>query len=1384
MKTGFFGNFEKIAIALCLMVFMTGGSAMAFTIAAPTAFEVNEWADADDMIIAFDADMEFADVGEVTSDGDADDSLFFDKAGDWLTDMPDGDFWGDRFTDVDITSIDMPDGDFGDGDIFFDDFDDKGTYVTISGVIKNPDGHPLQGVWVNAEGEFQDDCAEWMPGMDGEIDPMDDVDKMDDCFMEKFVGGGGETDENGEFTISVAQGYKYDLFVNTRGATDSNGLGGYFQDADGGSGTDPGTDGEWTGSTTNDWAERTVMEVGENGLNGITITLKTGSKIYGKAIDKDGTPVQDLWIDASSDLPGGWGGTSTDEAGNFSIIIPPGEGYRISAWPWKDGFIGGYWKAGDDSPLTTSGQDGSLSPRWNEATLVDATSDTEINIIFDAGHIISGRVTDEAGDPIPDIWVNAGTGHLFLDKVFEDEDGRIKEEYPEDELIFPEPLWYGASTDKEGNYEISVYPASDYRISVSGNGIYRTIYYKDASDWEKATPIDASNGDVTGIDFTLKMGPSLSGTLSGLKAGDTAHIEVWSESRWGWGNTQVTGTGSDVRFKIRGLGEGADYRINVWAEGYLNGHVRDDGTLGDHEEAALFEAGAEDVKIELSTGKTISGTLSGLSEGDRVWMDAHSDTVWSKGGTEVVAEGDTAKFTLSGLVDAKDFRIWVHAEGYIGGYYGGPGSVPVSWDQAVLVSTMDGDATGVDITMSMGNTISGTVTGLARGVYAYVNTWSDTAGSHGGTNVVGTGDDVTYEIKCLSPVADFRVYIQAEGHIGGYHTAEGTVSDWDKAEFVDASTNPIDINLALSKGKTISGTITGLGKDEWAWIEARREVSGGRWIEPLPVEEKAMMYSDFCGTGWGGEGNWGNIAVRGTGEPVRYTITGLASADDFIVTFRPEGYATEVRTGVDTSTDPDDVDFVVSEGKRISGTITGADTNRRVSVHAWSETTWDSGYVEVKPDADGKAVYEIKGLGNGADYVVSAYAGRMNLFYDQVMSWEGATRIDLSKESATGVNFAFDAIKMHTLSGTIAGLAADEKTFVWIDAWSKTGGWGNAELSGNGDFSMELPAGNYKIGVYADGYVKSFYDAESGELVGNWAAAGELPMDAGKNIGTLNLSAGYSISGVVTDSEGGTLPGVWVEVFNEDLGVSAMTSRKGGYRLSGLWDGTYTITLWSVFGYYEGEVTIAGSDVTHDISLEEENTGDMAGVVSPGDVVLLFDSAGNFVNASETDDDGNYAFDGLAMGQYTVKVKTEGKDDYDVLDTVTVASDDPTADDPDILPITLSNGDDPEAWVTDPCAIEEAVTDGDTLRLTVSYGGGCEDHEFKLVAWNFFMESFPVQAGIEIAHNGNNDLCDAYITEELSFDLTPLKKEYQDQYPDAEGQIVLQIGDLSVDYTF
>ena len=101
----------------------------------------------------------------------------------------------------------------------------------------------------------------------------------------------------------------------------------------------------------------------------------------------------------------------------------------------------------------------------------------------------------------------------------------------------------------------------------------------------------------------------------------------------------------------------------------------------------------------------------------------------------------------------------------------------------------------------------------------------------------------------------------------------------------------------------------------------------------------------------------------------------------------------------------------------------------------------------------------------------------------------------------------------------------------------------------------------------------------------------------------------------------------------------------------------------------------------------------------------------------------------------------------------------------------------PEAWGTDAYVINTATIEGDTLQIDVSYTGGCETHAFTLVAEPMFLESFPVQLRVSLAHNANSDTCEASITEDHQFDLTPIKEVYQKGYRTETGTIVLRLKD-------
>ncbi len=108
---------------------------------------------------------------------------------------------------------------------------------------------------------------------------------------------------------------------------------------------------------------------------------------------------------------------------------------------------------------------------------------------------------------------------------------------------------------------------------------------------------------------------------------------------------------------------------------------------------------------------------------------------------------------------------------------------------------------------------------------------------------------------------------------------------------------------------------------------------------------------------------------------------------------------------------------------------------------------------------------------------------------------------------------------------------------------------------------------------------------------------------------------------------------------------------------------------------------------------------------------------------------------------------------------------------------TVFIGDAADRFGTDEYALNSATITDDTLDISVSYSGGCKDHQFTLVASDTFLESFPVQLHAAIAHNANGDTCEAYPTENYRFDLTPIKTMYQEAYRQEAGTIILRLKD-------
>ena len=92
----------------------------------------------------------------------------------------------------------------------------------------------------------------------------------------------------------------------------------------------------------------------------------------------------------------------------------------------------------------------------------------------------------------------------------------------------------------------------------------------------------------------------------------------------------------------------------------------------------------------------------------------------------------------------------------------------------------------------------------------------------------------------------------------------------------------------------------------------------------------------------------------------------------------------------------------------------------------------------------------------------------------------------------------------------------------------------------------------------------------------------------------------------------------------------------------------------------------------------------------------------------------------------------------------------------------------PESIIADDFSAYKDGSSTDIISVTieknvmivkVSYSGGCEKHEFKLIGSKLIQKSLPPKRGIMLYHNNNGDSCRSIVEEELRFNITNLGYE-------------------------
>lgn len=425
------------------------------------------------------------------------------------------------------------------------------------------------------------------------------------------------------------------------------------------------------------------------------------------------------------------GTTAAD--GSFSIAgLAPGT-YRAGIAPQYQTaqYINEYW-------------DGAESYETATDITVTAGQATSIAPTLEIGASVSGRVLDDAGQPV------AG-GYVYA--------------FESDDLTGTRG---GASVAEDGSYSITGLPTGEYVFKAgTGWGSDSELldeYWQNAYSADAAARVSLVAGESFAADFELNPGAVVEGTVSGGGA-PAAGVEVtatFAGEADHWVDPVKAVTAADGSYRLGGLEQG-EYLVEFsdfdgqWARQYWEG-ANDKASATRLDLTAGERVGSVDA--ELVAGGTLAGALTertadGTAPSAGAYFEVlRKDTTgaWER----VVAQqaDDTGAYDVAGL-PAGEYTVLSHgsrnaiwAKTYLGGVY-------FSDEAATTEVTAGSTIAGVDVEVVPGVKIAGTVIdehgGPATGAGARVlyerapGVWVTPE------NLSGAGDDMSYRVGAMPP---------------------------------------------------------------------------------------------------------------------------------------------------------------------------------------------------------------------------------------------------------------------------------------------------------------------------------------------------------------------------------------------------------------------------------------------------------------------------------------------------------------------------------------------------------------------------------------------------------------------------------------------------------
>lgn len=723
----------------------------------------------------------------------------------------------------------------------------------------------------------------------------------------------------------------------------------------------------------------------------------------------------------------------------------------------------------------------------------------------------------------------------------------------------------GGTTAADGTYTFTVPKGGSYLIRADSNlaDYFVDLYYDQTFLRSQATWIQVpDNGNVSGIDFQLSTGRSITGTVSANGTPlDAVDLDVYAENgEFLDGYPGITA--ANGMFEIGALPPGtyflkADPNPDL-GQFYIDAYYGGGQDKLTSTPIVITTTSVSGINFDLQPGGTIQGTISDASTGQP--LDGIDLDIFDTLGNRLPFNATTTTngtYTL-GALPAGDYYLRADpsiTQNFARLYY------PTSLTSAgsTLITVVNGQTTqNIDFNLPEAGNIQGTITDAdTLTAIADVDLDVYTAAGEKLDVTARSQIDGTYQLGPL-PAGDYLLRADpslVQGYIRLYYPGELAPSTATPITVTINTTTP-NINFALSQAGSISGTITdamsGLPlanidldaydalTGNFIDVTTRSDTNGNYLLGPLPAGDIILRAQPDSTQGWLLE--YFNQATEITNATA---ITVTAGADTPLIDFslQPGGWISG--TVADTLGNPlhgIDLDVYDELGQRLPYNA-ATDTNGTFTIGAIPAGNY---HLRVDP---------------------TIAQGFPRTYYPDSLTLNGGTFVTVTASQFTS-NINFNLAPAGSLQGTITDvISGTGLPGVDLDIYLVTGERLDITAVSAADGSYQLGPllpGDYLVRAdpsLLQGYMRLYYPAA---LTPGTAT----PVTVTANTATPNidfaLDQAGSASGTITDAAtGNPIPDIDLDAFDGTtgryIGVSARTDINGAYQMGPLPVGTVVL---------------------------------------------------------------------------------------------------------------------------------------------------------------------------------------------------------------------------------